>query len=354
MKAVTALLSTWRISSWTSFYEWQGAASSNTGTCGSTYAEHAKKNMIGRGASQQAQTQARTYEQQQWGQIKVDQQTPWDTGTLAGFNAVHVAANDPKTVAAADWGPAGATAAAAPARWGPPAAVQWPMHPVAAAAAPSTANPEWAVAAAAAAAAAAAHHRHDAAAAMIPWNGGAAAPHAPLLSQPAGAWGQVPGVVQHPVPAALPNPNEQYDPNPQTPGPWIAPQPQEMNNDMMWHDPNPKQKKVQRDTGTAIWGDPQQQPVEIKRWKDAEVVDYSHVQSAIPCGGDWSSIPVSVNGTIATGTASNSSTGTLTNSCCPNTGANVSTPTTAGGCAGSNGPWPEGALLLQSLLSLKC
>lgn len=53
----------------------------------------------------------------------------------------------------------------------------------------------------------------------------------------------------------------QYDPNPQTPGPWVAPQPQEMNNDMMWHDPNPKQKKVQRDTGTAIWGDPSQQPV---------------------------------------------------------------------------------------------
>lgn len=32
-----------------------------------------------------------------------------------------------------------------------------------------------------------------------------------------------------------------------------------MNNDMMWHDPNPKQKKVQRDTGTSVWGDPSSQ-----------------------------------------------------------------------------------------------
>lgn len=48
----------------------------------------------------------------------------------------------------------------------------------------------------------------------------------------------------------------QYDPNPQTPGPWVPPGQTEMNNDMMWHDPNPKQKKVQRDTGTSVWGDP--------------------------------------------------------------------------------------------------
>lgn len=41
----------------------------------------------------------------------------------------------------------------------------------------------------------------------------------------------------------------------------MAPQPAEMNNDMMWHDPNPKQKKVQRDTGTSVWGDPNAQQV---------------------------------------------------------------------------------------------
>lgn len=56
----------------------------------------------------------------------------------------------------------------------------------------------------------------------------------------------------------------QYDPNPQTPGPWVAPQPAELNNDMMWHDPNPKQKKVQRDTGTSVWGDPTQQSQVVK------------------------------------------------------------------------------------------
>lgn len=32
-----------------------------------------------------------------------------------------------------------------------------------------------------------------------------------------------------------------------------------MNNDMMWCDPNPKKKKVQRDIGTSFWGDPSTQ-----------------------------------------------------------------------------------------------
>lgn len=31
----------------------------------------------------------------------------------------------------------------------------------------------------------------------------------------------------------------------------------------MWHDPNPKQKKVQRDTGTSVWGDPTVQQLVI-------------------------------------------------------------------------------------------
>lgn len=33
--------------------------------------------------------------------------------------------------------------------------------------------------------------------------------------------------------------------------------------------------------------------LEIKRWKDADVEDYSHVPCAAPSGGDWSNIPVS-------------------------------------------------------------
>lgn len=40
----------------------------------------------------------------------------------------------------------------------------------------------------------------------------------------------------------------------------------EIDNDMMWHDPNPRTKKVQVDKGTTAWGDPQTQG-EIKRWK---------------------------------------------------------------------------------------
>jgi hypothetical protein len=38
---------------------------------------------------------------------------------------------------------------------------------------------------------------------------------------------------------------------------------------MMWHDPNPKTKKIQADKGTNVWGDPSQQG-EIKRWKQPE------------------------------------------------------------------------------------
>lgn len=93
----------------------------------------------------------------------------------------------------------------------------------------------------------------------------------------------------------------------------------------MWHDPNPKQKKVQRDTGTSVWGDPNAQQVvrfhfifigllilslfaicdlfqEIRRWKDAEQEDYSHVPCAAPTGGDWSNIPVS-SGPVSTNTS---------------------------------------------------
>uniref|UniRef100_A0A158Q8X9 M_domain domain-containing protein n=1 Tax=Elaeophora elaphi TaxID=1147741 RepID=A0A158Q8X9_9BILA len=312
--------------------QWAGAPSPNTGTGASTYAEHAKKNMIGRSGQNQVQGRY-DQQQQQWSQVKVDQQTPWDTSSLAGFSNVH-AASDAK-LSAAEWGSTGAPNT----RWAPPA-TQWPVH----AAATSTAvGPDWATAAAVVAAAAAAHHRHDA----TPWTGTTMAGHPATAALPpqvgAAAWGQNPTVGQQPSASALPNLNEQYDPNPQTPGPWVAPQPQEMNNDMMWHDPNPKQKKVQRDTGTAIWGDPSQQPVEIKRWKDAEVDDYSHIQSAMPSGGDWNIIAISSNGSaVCTGVngaiSGGPGTGHATSSCCSATGTNVSTPTTTG-----NGPWPDGS-----------
>ncbi|VBB32762.1 unnamed protein product [Acanthocheilonema viteae] len=312
--------------------QWAGTPSSNTGTGSSTYAEHAKKNMVGRGG--QSQVQGRyDQQQQQWNQVKVDQQTPWDTSSLTGFSSVH-AASDAK-LSTAEWG----STSAPKTRWAPPT-TQWSVH---AAATSTAAGPDWATAAAVVAAAAAAHHRHDAAAG--PWTGTTMAAHpatAALPLQVGAAWGQNPTVGQQPSASALPNLNEQYDPNPQTPGPWVAPQPQEMNNDMMWHDPNPKQKKVQRDTGTAIWGDPSQQPVEIKRWKDAEVDDYSHIQSAMPSGGDWNIIAISSNGSaVCTGIngviSGGPGTGHATSSCCSATGTNVSTPTTTGG------PWPDGS-----------
>jgi hypothetical protein len=87
----------------------------------------------------------------------------------------------------------------------------------------------------------------------------------------------------------------QYDPNPQTPGPWVPPGQTEMNNDMMWHDPNPKQKKIQRDTGTSVWGDPGTQRGEIRRWKMTENEDYTGVSAiAAPSGSDWSNLPLNV------------------------------------------------------------
>ncbi|MFH4975469.1 hypothetical protein AB6A40_002178 [Gnathostoma spinigerum] len=231
---------------------WGGAA----GSQGGTYAEQAKKNVVPMGARGQGPT-ARFDQPQSWGGLKVDQQTPWDTGSTAG-QVIH--GSDPKT----DWGNSVAPSGS---RWtlGNAANGQWTVA--------HSANPsDWT------------HHRHDPTG-TAHWS--TPQTHSAAVVQtgvPSGSWGQ-------------PQPNissaDQYDPNPQTPGPWVAPQPTEMNNDMMWHDPNPKQKKVQRDTGTSVWGDPSTQQGEIKRWKDAELDDYSNVLCAAPSGGDWSSIPVS-------------------------------------------------------------
>ncbi|VDK54197.1 unnamed protein product [Anisakis simplex] len=43
-------------------------------------------------------------------------------------------------------------------------------------------------------------------------------------------------------------------------------QQQFMGENAMWQDPNGEVRKWQRDTGTAIWGDPEKQPTEIHRW----------------------------------------------------------------------------------------
>ncbi|VDK44125.1 unnamed protein product [Anisakis simplex] len=254
-----------------------------------TYAEQAKKNM---GAPMGGRAQVRCYDQpQSWGGLKVDQQTPWDTGNGAG--TLH--GSDPK----GDWGGVGAAAAAAAAaaasRWsvgGAPGGAAQPWTASAAPHAASGSTTDWPPPV---------HHRHDPTG-TAHWVSNAqphpaAAAVAAAAAMVQGGGGNMPGAGAaswaQPQPN-LPAPSDQYDPNPQTPGPWVAPQPAEMNNDMMWHDPNPKQKKVQRDTGTSVWGDPSsQQGQEIKRWKDADMEDYSHVPCAAPSGGDWSQIPVS-------------------------------------------------------------
>uniref|UniRef100_A0A0N5AB40 Protein Gawky n=1 Tax=Syphacia muris TaxID=451379 RepID=A0A0N5AB40_9BILA len=240
--------------------QWGATANSPNGT----YAEQTKKNMLPiRG---QAINSRYDQQPQAWNNLKVDQQTPWDTGSGP---SMHV---DQK----GEWGGAAGVTPAAGTRWGGNA--QWTPGPHAAGA------PDWTQ-----------HHRHD------PTGTGhwanAMQPH-PTAMVPTGVAGGSWGQPQPP----LSTPNDQYDPNPQTPGPWVAPQPAEMNNDMMWHDPNPKQKKVQRDTGTSVWGDPNAQQVEIRRWKDAEQEDYSHIPCAAPSGGDWSNIPVS-SGPISTNTS---------------------------------------------------
>lgn len=243
---------------WPMQQPWGGAANAPSGT----YAEQAKKNMTPMGGRGQA-TSGRYDQSQPWGGLKVDQQTPWDTGTAASGPALH--GGDPKV----EWGSAAAAVAASGSRWGVAgaSAVQWPTAPHA------SGTADWAH-----------HNRHDPTG-TAHWN--SAQPHPAAMVQ-----ASVPGASWGPQ-STLPAPSDQYDPNPQTPGPWVAPQPAEMNNDMMWHDPNPKQKKVQRDTGTSVWGDPNTQQGEIKRWKDAEMDDYSHVACAAPSGGDWSNIPVS-------------------------------------------------------------
>jgi hypothetical protein len=62
------------------------------------------------------------------------------------------------------------------------------------------------------------------------------------------------------------------------------------NADMLWQDPNPKikQKKIARDTGTAIWGDPDSQKhiSKIRHWKSPEASAYSQAQAE----NDWTTV----------------------------------------------------------------
>ncbi|KAH7727964.1 hypothetical protein AAVH_04208 [Aphelenchoides avenae] len=126
------------------------------------------------------------------------------------------------------------------------------------------------------------------------WNGN----RAPGFVAPPANWcqpGAPPSLAGPPLAGPEQHPQGRYyDPNPQNPGPWVTPQNVETNYDMFWHDPNAKMKKVQRDTGTSVWGDPgaQRGVCEIRRWKTVENEDYA-VSSAVPSGGDWSTIPIS-------------------------------------------------------------
>uniref|UniRef100_A0A914VRN2 GW182 middle domain-containing protein n=1 Tax=Plectus sambesii TaxID=2011161 RepID=A0A914VRN2_9BILA len=248
------------------------------GQASHSYADTAKKNMPPapmpvRGGAGQPQ---RMDSASGWGSgVKVDQLTPWDTAPNAAQAAAgpvaHMGGHEAKSN---EWGGGGGSEVVA-----------------AAAARPNN------------------YDNNDmnwhGAGGTAHWGGGggggAAAPHGgpPPSATSTGTWGGSGGGGggsggggghhhdQHPG-------RLQYDPNPQTPGPWVPPQPTEMNNDMMWHDPNPKQKKVQRDTGTAVWGDPTSQVTnDIRRWKDTDTDDVVLPPGAAAASSVWDSTPAS-------------------------------------------------------------
>ncbi|VDD91418.1 unnamed protein product [Enterobius vermicularis] len=73
-----------------------------------------------------------------------------------------------------------------------------------------------------------------------------------------------------------------------------------MGEDSVWQDPNQELRKWQRDTGTAIWGDPEKQTREIRRWlpplEDEDGLSTSSDpkrKKIIPLG--WGDLPVSFN-----------------------------------------------------------
>ncbi|CAJ0935447.1 unnamed protein product, partial [Mesorhabditis belari] len=129
-----------------------------------------------------------------------------------------------------------------------------------------------------------------------PAQGAGAAP--PLMAMQPQQWGQPPPMgaapqqhmQQHNVePTAARQPQERGMENPGQFGPWVAPYPTDVNNDMMWHDPNPKQKRMQRDIGTQLWGDPSMQAQEIRRWK--EHADDEVKPSSSDYNAGWGELP---------------------------------------------------------------
>uniref|UniRef100_A0AC34FUE6 GW182 middle domain-containing protein n=1 Tax=Panagrolaimus sp. ES5 TaxID=591445 RepID=A0AC34FUE6_9BILA len=93
------------------------------------------------------------------------------------------------------------------------------------------------------------------------------------------------------------NPSEEVPQESGSPGAWPVKQTSESetdhgsngNADMVWQDPNPKmkQKKLARDTGTAIWGDPESQKTisKIRHWKNPEAAAASGYQNGLE--NDW-------------------------------------------------------------------
>uniref|UniRef100_A0A9J2PD83 GW182 middle domain-containing protein n=1 Tax=Ascaris lumbricoides TaxID=6252 RepID=A0A9J2PD83_ASCLU len=74
-----------------------------------------------------------------------------------------------------------------------------------------------------------------------------------------------------------------------------------MGEDSMWQDPNGDVRKWQRDTGTAIWGDPDKQPTEIRRWLVPPGAEYDSVSETK--AGDDSDSPHDSKGEKAAGKA---------------------------------------------------
>uniref|UniRef100_A0AC35UBC6 Protein Gawky n=1 Tax=Rhabditophanes sp. KR3021 TaxID=114890 RepID=A0AC35UBC6_9BILA len=226
---------------WTQGNSWSGMSG---GT--STYADHAKKNMHQNSSSPVSgsrsmssngslsggmpttQNNIRGYDgggvsNQQWGNVKIDQGTPWDSSMGVNPNLISSAINNNPNMSSVERNTIG-----------------MPLSMTAG----GTANP---------------------------------------MSQQSQQWSQNSGGGDSSQHTKM-----MYEQHIQNSGHWVAPQTGEASNDMMWQDPNPKLKKIQRDIGTGIWGDPSQQP-EIKRWKIDEGDDtVSSMSLLYPGNSDWS------------------------------------------------------------------
>uniref|UniRef100_A0AC35GY41 GW182 middle domain-containing protein n=1 Tax=Panagrolaimus sp. PS1159 TaxID=55785 RepID=A0AC35GY41_9BILA len=157
---------------------------------------------------------------QNWGH-KVDQQTPWDMGNASEQQQAAIAAAAAAASATNEWNNSQ--------KWNSQQQQQqYAWHQ-------SENSPEWANGSG-----------HQEAG----WNGGNPPDEIPQESGSPGSW---------PV-KQLSEPEVEHGTN--------------GNTDMVWQDPNPKmkQKKIAKDTGTAIWGDPDSQKTisTIRYWKNPE------------------------------------------------------------------------------------